>query len=144
MEPSIQVRSHPSDQKHPGLGGLADGARRGVRRRSARAAHPHIWKLGLDLDNVVLIQNLRVSDKKKDQGKSFGKRVEMHVLQGLATLFKNRSTGQVATVTRISGSTSDPRLSQWEAIRKLLSNGLFRAILPGFLDKQDPKPAKTS
>jgi hypothetical protein len=41
----------------------------------------------------------------------------------------------VATVTRISGPTSDPKLSQWEAIRKLLSNGLFRAILPGFLDK---------
>ena len=91
-----------------------------------------------------LVRNLRVSDKKKDQGKSFGKRVEMHVLQGLANLFKNRATKQVAMVTRISGPTSDPRMSQWEAIRKLLSNGLFRAILPGFLNKQNPKPAKTS
>jgi hypothetical protein len=35
-------------------------------------------------------------------------------------------------------------MSQWEAIRKLLSNGLFRAILPGFLDKQNPKPVKAS
>ena len=91
-----------------------------------------------------LVRNLRVSDKKKDQGKSFGKRVEMHVLQGLANLFKNRATRQVATVTRISGSTSDPKMSEWEAIRRLLSNGLFRAILPGFLDKQNPKPAKPS
>ena len=88
-----------------------------------------------------LVRNLRVSDKQKDQGKSFGKRVEMHVLQGLANLFKNRSTKQVATVTRISGSTSDPKLSAWQAIRRLLSNGLFRAILPGFLEKgKDLKP----
>jgi len=92
-----------------------------------------------------LVRNLKVSDRRKDQGKSFGKRVEMHVLQGLAGLFKNRSTKQVATVTRISGPTSDPRLSHWEAIRKLLSNGLFRAILPGFLDQdKDLKPEKSS
>ena len=90
-----------------------------------------------------LVKNLRVSDKQKDKAKSFGKRVEMHVIQGLANLFKNRKTQQVATVTRISGSTSDPRLSGWEAFRKFLGNGLFRAILPGFLDKgTDVKPAK--
>jgi len=88
-----------------------------------------------------LIKDLRISDKTKDKGKSFGKRVEMHVLQALANLFKNRSSKQVATVTRISGSTSDPKLSEWEAIRKLLGNGLFRAILPGFLDQgKDVKP----
>lgn len=87
-----------------------------------------------------LFKNLRISDKQKDKEKPFGKRVEMHVLQMLANLFKNRSTRQVATVTRISGSTSDPRMNQWEAIRKLIGNGLSRAILPGFLDKdQDPK-----
>jgi hypothetical protein len=92
-----------------------------------------------------LVRNLRVSDQQKDQGKSFGKRVEMHVLQGLANLFKNRSTKQVATVTRISGSTSDPKLSAWQAIRRLLSNGLFRAVLPGFLEKgKDLKPENSS
>jgi hypothetical protein len=69
----------------------------------------------------------------------------MDVLQWLANLFKNRSSKEVATVTRISGSTSDPKLSEWEAIRKLLGNGLFRAILPGFLDKgKDVKPDKTA
>jgi hypothetical protein len=88
-----------------------------------------------------LVKDLRISDQRKDQGKSFGKRVELHVLQGLADIFKNRSTQQVATVTRISGSTSDPKLSEWAAIRKLLGNGLWRAILPGFLDKgKDVKP----
>jgi hypothetical protein len=92
-----------------------------------------------------LVKNLKVSDKQKDKAKSFGKRVEMHVIQGLANLFKNRKTQQVATVTRISGSTSDPRLSGWEAFRKFLGNGLFQAILPGFLDKgMDVKPDKTA
>jgi hypothetical protein len=92
-----------------------------------------------------LVKNLRISDKQKDRAKPLGKRVEMDVLQWLANLFKNRSSKEVATVTRISGSTSDPKLSEWEAIRKLLGNGLFRAILPGFLDKgKDVKPDKTA
>jgi hypothetical protein len=92
-----------------------------------------------------LVKNLRVSDQQKDRAKPLGKRVEMHVLQWLANLFKNRSSKQVATVTRISGSTSDPRLSEWEAIRKLLGNGLFRAILPGFLDKgKEGRPDKAA
>ena len=92
-----------------------------------------------------LVKNLRVFDKQKDRAKPLGKRVEIHVVQWLANLFKNRSSKQVATITRISGSTSDPKLSEWEAIRKLLGNGLFRAILPGFLDKgKDVKPEKTA
>lgn len=87
-----------------------------------------------------LIQNLKVYDRKKDQGKPFGKRVEMHVLQFLGGIFKNRSSRSVATVARISGSTRDPKASEWQVIRKLLGNGLFHAIAPGFLDKGKPEP----
>lgn len=87
-----------------------------------------------------LLKNLKIYDRQKDQGKPFGKRVEMHVLQMLASLFKNRSSKAVATVTRISGSTSDPKTNEWEAIRKLIGNGLSHAILPGFLDKQKVEP----
>ncbi len=82
-----------------------------------------------------LMKNLKIYDRQKDKNKPFGKRVEMHVLQMLANLFKNRSSKAVATVTRISGSTSDPKTNEWEAIRKLIGNGLSHAILPGFLDK---------
>jgi hypothetical protein len=93
-----------------------------------------------------LIQRLKIYDRRKDKDKSFGKRVEMHALQFLATLFKNRKTRNVATVIRISGSTAEPRTSEWEVIRKLIGNGLARGILPGFLDKpknEEPsKPAK--
>jgi hypothetical protein len=92
-----------------------------------------------------LLRNLKVYDKQKDQGKSFGKRVEMHLLQFLASVFKNRSTQKVATVIRISGSTSDPQASEWGAILKLIGNGFSHAILPGFLpDSMAAVPPKPS
>lgn len=86
-----------------------------------------------------LIRNLKIYDKQKDKGKSFGKRVEMHLLQFLAYVFKNRSTQEVATVVRISGSTSDPKAGEWQAILKLIGNGFFHAVLPGFLDDSKVK-----
>jgi hypothetical protein len=92
-----------------------------------------------------LIKDLKISEKRKDQGKPLGKRMELHFLQLFANLFKNRSSKEVATVIRISGPTSDPKLSEWAAIRKLIGNGLYRAILPGFMDNSkgvdSPKPA---
>ena len=81
-----------------------------------------------------LLRNLKIYDKRKDNGKSFGKRVEMHVLQFLADVFKNHSTQNVATVIRISGSTRDPKASEWEAILKLIGNGFSHAVVPGFLE----------
>ena len=92
-----------------------------------------------------LVKDLKIYDKQKDQGKHLGRRMKMHVMQMLATLFRNRSSRQVATVTHLSGSTDDLRFSTWEALRKFLANGLFEAIRPGFLDPpgvgQPPKPA---
>jgi hypothetical protein len=91
-----------------------------------------------------LLKDLKIYDKQKDKDKPFLKRVEMHALQFLAYVFKNRSTQKVATVIRISGSTSDPKASEWEAIGKLIGNGFSQAVLPGFLDKSKavdpPKP----
>jgi hypothetical protein len=79
-----------------------------------------------------LIKNLKIYDRQKDREKRFGKRVEMHVLQLLAYLFRNHDSKAVATVVRISGSTGGPHANEWEVIRKLIGNGLSRAILPGF------------
>lgn len=79
-----------------------------------------------------LVKGLKIYDRQKDQGKRFGKRVEMHVLQFLANLFKNHDSKAVATVVRISGSTGGPQTNEWEVIRKLIGNGLSKAILPGF------------
>ena len=90
-----------------------------------------------------MFRNLKFLDARKDRGKALGKRVELHLLQFLAGVFKNRNTQEVATVTTLSGSIDDPRAGEWEAIRKLIGNGLSHAILPGFLDppaRQKPKP----
>ncbi|MDP1831242.1 MAG: DUF748 domain-containing protein [Geothrix sp.] len=90
-----------------------------------------------------LIKNLKIYDRQKDQEKPFGKRVKMHVLQFFANLFKNHDSKAVATVVRISGSTHDPQTSEWEILRKLIGNGLSRAILPGFLaGPKASEPAK--
>jgi hypothetical protein len=95
-----------------------------------------------------LFRNLKVSDKEKDKNKSFGKRVELHLLQFLVSVFRNRSTQKVATVVRISGSTSDPQASEWEAILKLIGNGFAHGVLPGFLNGSGnavpPKPVHPS
>lgn len=88
-----------------------------------------------------LLKQLRIYEKQKDKGKPFLKRVEMHALQFLAYVFKNRASQDVATVIRISGPTADPQASEWEVIRRLFGNGFSRAILPGFLVKPDVKPA---
>ena len=91
-----------------------------------------------------LIRNLKIYDKQKDKGKSFGKRVKMHFLQFLADAFENRSTQEVATVIRISGSTSDPEVGEWQAILKLIGNGFSNAVLPGFPDDSKATASKPS
>ncbi|MDR3673236.1 MAG: DUF748 domain-containing protein [Holophaga sp.] len=83
-----------------------------------------------------MLKNVKIYDRRKDSAKPFGKRVELHLLQALAGVFKNHSTQDVATVIPLSGATSQPRAGQWEAVRKLIGNGLWRAILPGFLDRR--------
>jgi hypothetical protein len=99
-----------------------------------------------------LIRNLKIYDKQKDKDKSFGKRMEMHFLQFLADVFKNRSTQEVGTVVRISGSTRDPEAGEWGAIGKLIWNGFSNSVHPGFLNDSkatnspksstQPKPGK--
>jgi len=80
-----------------------------------------------------LLKNLKIYEKEKDKDKPFGKRVKIHVLQFLASLFKNRTTQEVVTVIQLSGTTSDPQTSEWQAIRRLIGNGFSKAIRPGFL-----------
>jgi hypothetical protein len=90
------------------------------------------------------LRDLEIYDRRKDHGKPLGKRVEMHVLQFLSGVFRNRSSQAVATVIRISGSTRAPHASEWEVIRKLLGNGLFHAIVPGFQGGAPPAKVKAS
>ncbi len=85
-----------------------------------------------------LLKQLKIYDREKDKEKRFGKRLEMHTLQFLAFVFKNRATQEVAAVVRISGPITAPGTDEWEVIRRLLANGFARAVLPGFLDRSKP------
>ncbi|MBN1545052.1 MAG: DUF748 domain-containing protein [Syntrophaceae bacterium] len=90
-----------------------------------------------------IISDLKIYDNQKDKGKSFGKRVKMHFLQFLLNVFESRSTQEVATVLQISGSTSDPKAGEWQAILKLIGNSFSHAVLPGFqVDSKGAASAK--
>ncbi len=89
-----------------------------------------------------IISNLTIYDKQKDKGKSFGKRMKMHFMQFLVNVFESRSTQEVATVIQISGSTSDPKVGEWQAILKLIGNSFSNSVLPGF--KDDSRGASSS
>lgn len=92
-----------------------------------------------------LIKNLKIYDRQKDKDKPLGKRVKMHILQFLANLFRNHSSHAVATVARISGPTGGPKTNEWEVIRKLIGNGLWHAVMPGFQEKpKEPDPPKAA
>lgn len=91
-----------------------------------------------------LVRNLKVYDKRQDQGKGFFKRLYEHVVQGLANLLRNRSRKELATVAQLSGRVTDPQASNLQVVLGLIRNGFFDAILPGFLEqvrggsKRDP------
>ena len=91
-----------------------------------------------------ILTKVRVFDPKTDRAKPFGKRVEMHLVQGLADLFKNRASQDIASVTRVSGSTQSPKASEWQTVKQLLGNGFIRAILPGFLAPHPAGSKKTA
>lgn len=98
-----------------------------------------------------LVRNLKVYDKRQDQGKGFFKRLYERVVQGLANLLRNRSRKELATVAQLSGRVTDPQASNLQVVLGLIRNGFFDAILPGFLEqvrwgsKKDPvRPAGPS
>jgi hypothetical protein len=83
--------------------------------------------------------DLKIFDRKKDRGKPFGKRMEMHGLQIVANVLENRSSHELATVIRISGPTDDPKLRGWKAIWGLVGNGFVEALRPGFLGSREAR-----
>ena len=136
------VQLHLEDANLPDLNGFLL-ANAGVDVAEGRfSAYAELTAKNGRLDGYFkpLVKDLKVYDRRKDQGKPFGKRVELHLLQGLAGLFRNHRTREVATVAHLSGPIDDPKVGEWEAIRKLIGNGLFNAIRPGFLEKREAGP----
>jgi hypothetical protein len=142
----VEVHLEVEDAKLPDLNGLLMAHARVDVAEGLISVYTEISVKNGQVEGYIkpLIKNLKISDRQKDKEKTFGKRVEMHVLQFFANVFKNRSTKTVATVARISGPTGGPKTNEWEVIRKLIGNGLAHAILPGFQAKPQatdpPKP----
>ncbi|MEO8349722.1 MAG: DUF748 domain-containing protein [Acidobacteriota bacterium] len=76
--------------------------------------------------------DLNVYDPKQDAKKSFFKKVYEKVVEEVGDLLENEKRGEVVTVARISGSTSDPNSNTWQIIGKLIENAFIKAIFPGF------------
>ena len=89
-----------------------------------------------------ILDRVKVYDPRTDRAKPLAKRVEMHLVQGLATLFKNHASHDTATVIQVSGPTQAPRTSEWQVLGRFLENGFLHAILPGFLQPNHPAPKK--
>ena len=54
------------------------------------------------------------------------------MIGGASHLFKNSSTGRVATQVDLKGKLTRPDVSTWQAIAEVLHNAFVSAILPGF------------
>jgi hypothetical protein len=47
------------------------------------------------------------------------------------TMLENRPRHEVATLADVSGPLTNPKMSTWQVVAKLIQNAFFRAILPG-------------
>jgi hypothetical protein len=79
-----------------------------------------------------LFRDVQVYDPRQDHDKPLGTRVKEKVAGALAKVLQNRSSGQVATRTDLSGPVNGPHASTSEIVFGLLRNAYLKAILPGF------------
>lgn len=56
----------------------------------------------------------------------------MLLVGGVAHLLESRHRREVAARADISGPVSQPRISNWQIVGKLIENAFFKTILPGF------------
>jgi hypothetical protein len=78
-----------------------------------------------------VFEDLDVYDTRQDKEKSVFKKVYEGVVGGISKILENKRD-EVVTVADISGPVSDPDSSTWQIIARLIENGFFKAILPGF------------
>jgi hypothetical protein len=78
------------------------------------------------------LKDVEVYDPDQDQDKAATKKLYEAVVNGVLALFRNPTTGQVATETDVSGSVDNPQADTWQILGNLVQNAFFKAILPGF------------
>lgn len=79
-----------------------------------------------------LFSNLQVYSWEQDKQKPLTTQAYKLLIGGAAHVFKNHSTGNVATEVQLSGKVDQPNVSTWQAIVELVRNAFVQAITPGF------------
>ena len=79
-----------------------------------------------------LFKDMKAYDKRQDAEKSLFRKMYEGLIDGMATLLKNRQRQEVATKATISGPVGNTKTSTWEMVVRLIQNAFFDAILPGF------------
>ena len=85
-----------------------------------------------------LFTDVEVYDSRQDAGKSIFKKVYEGAVDAVTKLLENKRD-DVATEVQLSGPVGGKNSSVLQVIGKLIENGFFNAILPGF-DRQIPRP----
>jgi hypothetical protein len=78
------------------------------------------------------MKDVEVYNPEQDKDKAASAKIYEAVVGGVLALFKNSSTGQVATETSVTGPVENPKEDTWQILSKLVQNAFFKAILPGF------------
>ena len=85
-----------------------------------------------------LFTDVEVYDSRQDAEKGVLKKIYEGAVDVVAKILENKRD-DVATEVRLSGPVDGKNSSTLQVIAKLIENGFFNAILPGF-DRQIPRP----
>ena len=85
-----------------------------------------------------LFAEVEVYDSRQDAGKGVFKKIYEGAVDVVTKLLENKRD-DVATTVQLSGPVGGKNSNTFQVIGKLIENGFFNAILPGF-DRQIPKP----
>lgn len=77
-------------------------------------------------------KDMKVYDARTDREKKFFRQLYELLVGGVAHLLESRHRQEVAARADISGPVSQPRISNWQIVGKLIENAFFKTILPGF------------
>jgi hypothetical protein len=96
---------------------------------------------GRGIDGYVkpLLRDVRVGSPDGSQRDTpLKRRLYEGLLEIAATVLKNRSRGEIATVVQLTGPVDRPHFSRWETIGQLLQNAFLQPIRPGFERTRSP------
>ena len=78
-----------------------------------------------------LFKDVDVYDPEQDRDKALAQKIYEGIVGGTVTMLENRPRNEVATLADVSGPLTNPKLSTWQVVVKLIQNAFFKAILPG-------------